>query len=559
MDFKRMMIVMSLSMLILLGWEAMFPTPKPQPQTAQTQQAAAPKANAPESPLAATVPVTVETDTVKAVIDEKSGDLRHLTLLKYNAASDESKPFVLLDAAQGHTYVAQSELLDENGNNVLKGVSFTAAQKQYKLNGDKLEVRLTAPETKGLNIEKVYTFHKNSYVVNVRFDVRNGGAAAVKLAPSYRVVRDNKAPEGQGWFMQSYTGPALYTPEGEFQKVSFGDLDDDFETGKDTAEYQRKANGGYIGMIQHYFVSAWLMQPKNGDNLCAAGCQMDVKRRSDNLYGAGVNVAAADVGAGASKTFAANLYAGPQVTALLEQAADNLVLAKDYGRVFIFASPLFFILNFFHGLVGNWGWAIVLLTILVKIVLFPLNDKAYKSMAKMRTVAPKMEALRKKYPNPEDRMALQQAMMQLYRDEKINPLGGCLPMLLQMPIFIGLYWMIFLSVELRQAPWLLWVHDLSRPDSWFILPALMMATMWFQTTLNPPPSDPMQAQMMKIMPLIFGVMFFFFPAGLVLYYVVNNLLTIAQQWYINRKFELETANGVVLDKEPPKNAKGKKK
>ena len=180
-------------------------------------------------------------------------------------------------------------------------------------------------------------------------------------------------------------------------------------------------------------------------------------------------------------------------------------------------------------------------------------------MAKMRTVAPKMEALRKKYPNPEDRMAMQQAMMQLYRDEKINPLGGCLPMLLQMPIFIGLYWMIFLSVELRQAPWMLWVHDLSRPDSWYILPALMMATMWFQTTLNPPPSDPMQAQMMKIMPLIFGVMFFFFPSGLVLYYVVNNLLTIAQQWYINRKFELETANGVVLDKEPAKNAKSKKK
>ena len=558
MDFKRMMIVMSLSMLILIGWEAMFPTPKPQQQAAPAAQQVQAKA-AEQQALTTTSPITVKTDTVEAVIDEKSGDLHRLTLLQYNAATDESKPFVLLDSVKDNTYVAQSELLDANGNNVLKDVSFRAAQKQYTLSGETLEVRLTAPETKGLSINKVYTFHKNSYLVDVRFDVRNGSGEAVKLTPSYRMVRDNRPPEGQGWFMHSYTGPALYTPEGEFQKVAFDDLDDDFQTGKDTAEYQRKTNGGYIGMIQHYFVSAWLMQPNNGENLCAAGCQMDVKRRADNLYSAGVNVAAADVGAGASKSFVARLYAGPQVTSLLEQAAEHLVLAKDYGRVYIFASPLFAILKFFYGLVGNWGWAIVLLTILVKIVLFPLNDKAYKSMAKMRTVAPKMEALRKKYPNPEDRMAMQQAMMQLYRDEKINPLGGCLPMLLQMPIFIGLYWMIFLSVELRQAPWMLWVHDLSRPDSWYILPALMMATMWFQTTLNPPPSDPMQAQMMKIMPLIFGVMFFFFPSGLVLYYVVNNLLTIAQQWYINRKFELETANGLVLDKEPAKNTQSKKK
>lgn len=555
MDFKRMMIALSLSMLILMGWEQLFPTPKPQ------QQAAAPAAQtqavqkAADSVLSATVPVTVQTDTVKAVIDEKSGDLRQLTLLKYNAASDESKDFVLFGATQNHTYIAQSELLDANGNNVLKDVPFRAAQKNYTLNGDKLEVRLSA-EKNGLQIDKVYTFRKNSYLLNVRFDVKNGTGQAVKLAPSYKVVRDKNAPEGDGWMMSSYNGPVVYTPEGEFQKVAFGDLDDDFQSGKDSVEYQRKANGGYVGMIQHYFMSAWLMQPKNADNLCASGCQMDIKRRSDNLYSAGVNLPAADIGAGGSQTFAAELYAGPQVTGLLEQAADNLVLAKDYGRVYIFASPLFFILNFFHGLVGNWGWAIVLLTLLVKIVLFPLNDRAYKSMAKMRTVAPKMEAIKKKYG--EDRMGMQQAMMQLYRDEKINPLGGCLPMLLQMPIFIGLYWMIFLSVELRQAPWILWVHDLSRSDPFYILPALMMATMWFQTTLNPPPSDPMQAQMMKIMPLIFGVMFFFFPSGLVLYYVVNNLLTIAQQWYINRHAELEAANGVVLDKEPD-SKKAKKK
>ena len=223
----------------------------------------------------------------------------------------------------------------------------------------------------------------------------------------------------------------------------------------------------------------------------------------------------------------------------------------------IFAAPLFALLNWLHSLINNWGWAIIVLTIIVKAILYPLNNKAYRSMAKMRTVAPKMEALKKQYGD--DKMGLQQAMMKLYRDEKINPLGGCLPMLVQMPIFIGLYWMIFLSVELRQAPWLGWITDLSRPDPFFILPILMAATMWFQTTLNPPPSDPTQAQMMKIMPLMFSVMFFFFPAGLVLYYVVNNLLTIAQQWHINRQSEKLATEPQVLDKEPaPGKGKGKK-
>ena len=313
-------------------------------------------------------------------------------------------------------------------------------------------------------------------------------------------------------------------------------------------------------MIQHYFVSAWLMQPENGENLCANNaCTIDVKRRADNLYHAGVNMGALDVPAGGSKTFAANLYAGPQVTSVLKTVAPEFELTKDYGRVHIFASPLFALLNWLHSVIGNWGWAIVVLTLIVKAVLFPLNQKAYRSMAKLRTVQPKLEALKKKYPNPEDRMALQTGMMQLYKEEKINPLGGCLPMLIQMPIFIGLYWMIFLSVELRQAPWLGWITDLSRADPFYILPLLMAATMWFQTKMSPPPSDPAQAQIMKIMPLMFSVMFFFFPAGLVLYYVVNNLITIAQQWVINKETDkaAKQTKVEVLDKEP-KSAKNKK-
>lgn len=533
MDFKRMFTAMVLSMLILIGWEQLFPSPKSQPQTATQSTTTATQA----TPLTATSPITVETDTVKAVIDEKSGDLRSMTLRHYDATNDTNQQFTLFSDGKPLTYIAQSELIDAAGSNVLANTTFSAAQKSYIMNSDKLEVRLSAQTTNGLQVDKVYTFTKGSYLVNVRFDVKNSGSQAVQLGTAYKIVRDNSTPDGEGWFMHSYTGPVVYTPDSDkFEKVTFSDLDKDFNTGKDSAEYQRKATGGYVGMIQHYFVSAWVMQPETGTNICANNaCTVEMKRRADNLYSAGVNVTASNIAAGANQTFSANLFAGPQVTSILKTVAPKFELTKDYGRVHIFAAPLFALLDWLHRVIGNWGWAIIVLTLIVKAVLFPLNQKAYKSMAKMRAVAPKLEALKKKYPNPEDRMALQMGMMQLYKEEQINPLGGCLPMLIQMPIFIGLYWMIFLSVELRQAPWLGWIGDLSRPDPWYILPLLMAGTMWFQTKLSPPPSDPAQAQMMKIMPLIFSVMFFFFPAGLVLYYVINNLITIAQQWLINKE------------------------
>ncbi|MDK4689314.1 membrane protein insertase YidC [Kingella negevensis] len=542
-EFRRMLTAMVVSMLIMLGFEQLFPS-KPQTAAQQPQQAAAATT---QTPLGATTPISVETDLVKAIIDEKSGDLRSLTLNTYNATNDVTKPFTLFADGKPLTYIAQSELTDANGNNLLANAQFTSPQKAYTLNGDKLEVRLSAQAANGLQVDKVYTFTKNSYLVNVRFDVKNAGSQPVKLGTSYKIVRDNTSPEGEGWFTHSYNGPVVYTPDSdEFQKVEYKALDEDFQSGKSEADYQRKASGGYVGMIQHYFVSAWIMQP---ESVCSNGsCVVDIKRRADNLYTSGVNTAAADVPAGSSKTFAANLYAGPQVTSILKTVAPKFELTKDYGRVHIFASPLFALLNWLHGVIGNWGWAIIVLTLIVKAILFPLNQKAYKSMAKMRTVAPKMEALKKQYG--EDRMGLQQAMMKLYKDEQINPLGGCLPMLVQMPIFIGLYWMIFLSVELRQAPWLGWITDLSRADPFYILPLLMAGTMYLQTKMSPPPSDPAQAQMMKIMPLMFSVMFFFFPAGLVLYYVVNNVLTMAQQWLINRQIDAAAAQPKVevLDK-----------
>ena len=548
MDFKRLMVFFSLALLILLGWEQMFPSPKPTAaqQAAQSQQQTAPANNTvQEATLSPITPITVTTDTVKAVIDEKSGDLRALYLLKYNASSDEGKDFVLFDDSKAYTYVAQSDLLNANGQLLLKDVPFQAPQKQYTLSGDQVEVRLSAPETNGLKIDKVYTFNKGSYLINIRFDITNQSGQPVKLDAAYRMLRDSSKPDGEGYFNHTYTGPVLYTPSGKFEKVTFSDLDDDFKSGRDQAEYVRRTDSGWVGMIQHYFMSTWILQPKDGTSVCTNGaCQIDISRRSDNLYSAGARVPLPEIAAGATLDFPIELYAGPQTTSVISQVADNLQLAKDYGKVHIFASPLFWLLNKLHDYVSNWGWAIVLLTIIVKAVLYPLTNASYRSMAKMRAVAPRLQSLKEKYGD--DRMALQQAMMKMYKDEKINPLGGCLPMLLQIPVFIGLYWAIFTSVELRQAPWIGWITDLSRPDPWFILPIIMAITMFIQTSLNPPPTDPLQAKMMKLMPVIFSVMFFFFPAGLVLYWVVNNVLTIAQQWYINKTIEKQRKNGVVV-------------
>lgn len=530
-EFKRMLVFIAIAALVVVAWDYFFPKPLPQPvETVQQQGAAA--APAAGADLGKAVPVTVSTDTVKAVIDQNSGDLRELVLLKHNATGDAGQRFTLLTDSPQHKYLAQTLLLPAGENrSLLQGTAFKATAQNTD---GGVEVRLSAPPVDGVQVDKVYTFKQGSYLIDVRYDIHNQTAAPVKLDAAYRLLRDNSEPEGAGFFDQTYTGPVVYTPEGAFQKVAFDDLDSDYESRKDQADYERTATSGWIGFTQHYFSSVWILQPAGGQSICRNGsCLLDVKRRSDNLYSAGVRVPLPEIAAGQKLSFPVQLYAGPQEYSGLVQVADNLELIKDYGKTHLFASPLFKLLNWLHSLVGNWGWAIVLLTVIVKIALLPLTNASYRSMAKMRAVAPKLEMLKKQHGD--DRMALQQAMMKMYRDEKINPLGGCLPMLLQIPVFIGLYWVLFASVELRQAPWG-WVDDLARTDPLFILPVLMTVTMYIQTLLNPPPTDPMQAKMMKIMPLMFSVMFFLFPAGLVLYYVVNNLLTIAQQWFINRRY-----------------------
>ena len=427
MDFKRFIAFFAISLAIYAGWEHFFPSPKPNPaqQAAQQQQQTSATAAA-EASLAPATPITVTTDTVKAVIDEKSGDLRQMTLLKYKANGDENKPFTLFNDSKEYTYVAQSELLDAQGNNILKGVNFTAAQKQYSLNGDKVEVRLSAPETNGLKIDKVYTFTKDSYLVNVRFDITNTSGKPANLSADYRIVRDRSEPEGQGYFTRSFVGPVVYTPEDKFQKVSFSDLDDDAKSGKNEAEYARKTQTGWLGMIEHHFMSTWILQPKGGQSVCAAGdCRIDIKRRNDNLYSTSVSVPLAAIQNGAKSEASINLYAGPQTTSVIANIADNLQLAKDYGKVHWFASPLFWLLNQLHNIIGNWGWAIIVLTIIVKAVLYPLTNASYRSMAKMRAAAPKLQAIKEKYGD--DRMAQQQAMMlcSWFRSQKSGEANQC--------------------------------------------------------------------------------------------------------------------------------------
>lgn len=540
MDFKRMMAFFIAAILILMGWEYLFPTPKvaQASQEAVQQQAAAQNgensvASKQENPLSKTDPILVNTDVVQATIDAKTGDLRQLVLLKHNSVSDENKQFVLLDDSAKSEYIVQSDLLTEAGQYLLRDVTFSTAQKSYTLTGDQLEVRLSAPEKEGVQVDKVYTFQRGSYLINVRFDIHNNNQQPVRLDGVYRVLRNSADPDGSGYFDHTYHGPVLYTPEGKFEKVSFKQLDQDFTSGQNQAEYVHKTSTGWIGMTQHYFTTAWILQPKAGESVCRTGaCQVDIRRRNDSLYSAGVRVPFSTLEPNTTQSFSMELYAGPQTYAVIAQVADNFQLVKDYGKVHIFAAPLFWLLNKLHTIVGNWGWAIILLTIIVKAVFYPLTAASYRSMAKMRALSPRLQSLKEAYGD--DRMKMQQAMMQLYKEEKINPLGGCLPMVIQIPVFIGLYWALFSSVELRQAPWIGWIQDLGRADPYYILPILMAITMFIQTSLNPPPADPMQAKMMKIIPIVFSVMFFFFPAGLVLYWLSNNVLTIMQQWYVNQ-------------------------
>jgi YidC/Oxa1 family membrane protein insertase len=489
---------------------------------------------APAAPAARAAPVVVQTDLLKVSIDPDGAVLSRAELMKEKVAPDwtasgllglvtgkshdADRHTVLLEVSPTRVYVSQTGVVGGAFPNHRTPYTVVDGPRALAPGQDSLAVQLVS-ESGGVRVTKTYTFHRGRYDIDVAHEVANVGAAPVAPSLYLQIVRDGNKPEGESSLYYTYTGPAVYTEQEKFRKIEFSAIE------KNKPELPKPAADGWVGMIQHYFVTAWL--PGAGER------QFYARAVDKNLYSIGMLRPLGTVAPGTAVTEKSTLYIGPQDQQALAKLAPGLDLVVDYGWLTFLAKPIYWLLEFLHRIVGNWGWAIVLLTVLIKAAFYPLSAASYKSMAKMKEVTPRLTKLREQYGD--DKQKMNAAMMELYRTEKINPLGGCLPILVQIPVFIALYWVLLASVEMRNAPWILWVKDLATPDAWFILPLLMMATMWIQYKLNPTPPDPVQAKVMMFMPLIFGVMFFFFPAGLVLYWLTNNILSIAQQWYVTKQ------------------------
>ena len=464
--------------------------------------------------------VHVTTDVLAVDIDTVGATIVRAELLRHRATEDTTKNFVLLGPK--HSYSAQSGLIGEGLPN--HHSRFEAAAQKYTLRDgeNRLEVRLEAHGSGGIVVRKTLIFERSSYLVTIRQEIQNSNSRVVEPYGYYQLVRDDKPPEGTSRMVPSFTGAAIYDHKDKYKKVSFEDI------AKGKTPYSKSAEDGWIGIVQHYFLGAWVVPQK-------VMREFFTKRLADNLYAVGLIIPFNKVEPGASVTQSVELYLGPQDQNKLRSIAEGLDLTVDYGWLTVIAVPIFWVLKTIHAGVGNWGVAIILLTVLIKSLFYPLSAASYRSMAKMRVLAPKLQRLKEQYGS--DRQRMQQAMMELYKTEKINPLGGCLPIVVQIPVFISLYWVLLASFELRHAPFIFWIHDLAAKDPYYILPILMGASMIIQSRLNPEPPDPVQAKVMKIMPIAFSIFFFFFPAGLVLYWLVNNILSIAQQWHITRGLE----------------------
>ena len=490
------------------------------PATAATPTAAPAVAAAGEK-------VEIRTDLVKATFDTKGGDLVRLELLNYSDAVDPTQKVVLFDQSAQRVYLAQTGLVTtQTGISLPNHFTVMRALPGERTLADgakELSVAFESPDIGGTQLVKTYTFRRGEYTVAVKHEFRNNTAAAISPQLYLQRARDGNPPAGESSFYFTFTGPALYTDANKFKKIEFKDIE------KAETDHDKSADNGWVAIVQHYFASAWLVPDKVQREFRTA-------KVSDNFYSIAMVLPLGEVASGATKTHEATLFAGPQEEKKLEALAPGLELVKDYGWLTILSKPLFWLLDQLHKLLGNWGWAIVALVVLLKIAFYWLNASAYKSMGKMKAINPKVMEMRERYKDKPQQM--QQEMMRIYREEKVNPLGGCLPIFVQMPFFIALYWVLLSTVEMRNAPWIGWITDLSTKDPYFILPLLMTASTMFQTWLNPTPPDPVQAKMMWIMPLMFSVMFFFFPAGLVLYWLTNNILGIAQQWFINQQLGL---------------------
>lgn len=536
MDTRRLVLFVIFSMSILMLWDAWQRQHAPA-EAMISQVATVPTAVNQNSTTTAVSPadlpangdykllngqrIQVTTDLYKADIDTVGGDLRRLELLKHRASDDVNANFVLLDdAAKPMLYVAQTGLI--GGDLPSHNATFTSSASSYQMadGQDSLQVRLSW-ENNGVTVDKIYTFHRNRYDIDVNYEIKNGTTSPIIPTVYYQIVHDSESNQGSK-VMPTFTGGSYYTEATKFKKLAFKDMV------KEPLNITSK--DGWVGLLQHYFVSAWI--PQDGLER-----KFYTDKLSDKIYRIGTKSTLSTIEPGATLTVPARLFSGPQSKHDLEATAPGLKYTVDYGWLTVIAAPLFWLLSKIHVLVQNWGVAIILLTILLKAAFFRLSASGYRSMAQMRELAPRLQLLKEKFGD--DRQKMQMAMMDLYKKEKINPMGGCFPILIQVPVFIALYWVLLGSVELRHAPFFGWIKDLSAIDPYYVLPVLMGATMILQTKLNPKPTDPMQAKIMTWMPVVFSVFFFFFPAGLVLYWLVNNVLSIAQQWYVNKMIHAE--------------------
>ena len=544
MDQRRLLLFLVFSFALVMLWDGWIKHNQPAPTVQQAAagaaaptdgsvptpsanlgvgQAAVPGEQQATAAAAAVARTVVETDLLRAQVSAQGGAIVRLELKQHRASAKSEDSFVLLDDGSRHQYAAQAGLIGDGLPNHRTMFELPASELVLKDGEDRVELRLRAPEQNGVQVTKVMTFHRGSYLIDVAYEIVNESVQPISPHAYFQLTRDgNPAEQVEAFGVHTFTGPAFYTDLGKFQKVDF----DDIASGK--AKLPAATADGWVAMVQHYFVSAWLPEQ---------GVQREYFARSigGGLYSAGLIVPVASIEPGATATIGSRLYSGPQEQDKLESIAPGLDLVVDYGWLTVIAAPLFWVLSWFHSLTGNWGWAIILVTVAIKLVFFPLSAASYKSMAKMRVLGPRLQRMKELYGN--DKAKMQQEMMNLYRTEKINPLGGCLPILVQIPVFIALYWVLLGSVEMRHAPWLGWIQDLSAKDPYFILPIIMGVSMMVQMKLNPTPPDPIQAKVMMAMPIIFTFMFLWFPSGLVLYWVVNNCLSIAQQWQITRMIE----------------------
>ncbi len=487
------------------------------------------KAEMPAVASAASTPgvsISVQTDLFRLDIDTKGGTVKNMFLMDYPLTLENpEEKFQLMRGQSPGLFIAQSGLIGTD-----KALA-PSHESQYSVSSDSFEmeqgkdsltVNLDWSHPSGVVVTKRYIFTRGSYRVQVQHIVKNGSDQPWSGREYKQLQRSPDAESGSA-FMYTYTGAAIYTPDNKYEKVAFDDMEE--------AKLSLDVKGGWIAMLQHYFIGSWVPQPDEENHFYT-------EVYSGERYAVGSYTPSVTVAKGADYTFNSSLVAGPKLQNELKEIAPGLELTVDYGWLTILAQPIFWLLGKIHSLVGNWGWSIIFLTMLIKLAFFKLSEASYKSMANMRRMTPRMTALKERFGD--DKQALNQAMMDLYKKEKINPLGGCLPILVQIPVFIALYWVLLESVELRQAPFMFWLNDLSVKDPFYVLPVIMGVSMFIQQKLNPPPPDPMQAKIMMALPFIFTVMFATFPAGLVLYWVVNNILSIAQQWYITMQMEKAT-------------------